>query len=348
MNQRKFLLYPVVLFILLFLFDKLFLIESFKKYIKTDFTHIYYETREEVFLDLVTNYKNKPEKKFLIILGSSRLLYFDAQELADYYPNWEIYNLSSAVTTPAYYYYYLEKIYENGIKPSLIIMESDPNQFNKNSPVFKGSNLTYSFSPSFVLRNFYIFGKDNLSFYFAKYLFAISKNKPYFDKAYSRLKDPNFKSISTMQDVTRNFLIQNKGNALSLVDVFVERNFFSLESTSQRTMDWVYANYQPSEMQYEFYKKSLKKINENNTPILLVWPQSSPPMQKLIKEASFTEKWLAMIKEINNQYNYELLDMDSTDEYYCNTFVDGGHIAKDCYRPFFRYLMALYVKKFTK
>jgi hypothetical protein len=48
----------------------------------------------------------------MVILGSSRLLYFDAEQLREYYPDWKIYNFSSAVTTPAYYAYNLEKIRE--------------------------------------------------------------------------------------------------------------------------------------------------------------------------------------------------------------------------------------------
>lgn len=37
--------------------------------------------------------------------------------------------------------------------------------------------------------------------------------------------------------------------------------------------------------------------------------------------------------------------MDDTDAYSCNTFVDGGHIAKDCYRPFIRFIMSEYYKQ---
>jgi hypothetical protein len=36
--------------------------------------------------------------------------------------------------------------------------------------------------------------------------------------------------------------------------------------------------------------------------------------------------------------------MDATEDYYCNAFVDGGHIAKDCYHPFMRYAMSEYFK----
>lgn len=343
MLKNKFLFYPILLLIIFFSLDKILLIEDIKKYIKTDFTYIYYESREKVYQMILEDPEiiNK-NKKFMLILGSSRLLYFDQDEMKDIYPDWVIYNLSSAVTTPAYYYYYIEKLFDAGVFPDYILIESDPNQFNANSPVFKGSNLTYSFDTSFVLRNALIFGKDNVSFYLGKKLFAVGKNKPYLDTAWKRYRDPNFVNISMMQDLTRDMLLKNKGSAISIVDVFVEKNYAMLESTSRRTIDWVFMAYKPSEMQYSFYEKLLKKISEKNITTVIVWPQSSPPMQELIKNAAYTKEWLERINSLNQKYGMTIRDMDDTEKYTCNTFVDGGHMAKDCYRPFLRYVMSEY------
>ena len=343
MLKNKFLIYPVILLLVLFSFDKIFLLDSIKKYIKTDFTYIYYESRDDVF-NLILNDPEiqKRDKKFMLILGSSRLLYFDPEEMREFYPDWVIYNLSSAVTTPAYYYYYLEKLFDAGVYPDYILLESDPNQFNSNSPVFRGSNLTYSFDLPFVLKYAHLFGKDNVSFYLGKKLFAISKNKPYLDTAYKRYRDPNFGSISAMQDLTKDYLLKNRGNAISIVDIYVEKNFAMLEETSKRTIDWVFSSYKPSEMQYTFYEMILQKISQKKIPTVVVWPQSSPPMQKILKSSFFTTDWKNRLDSINKIYNVVLRDMDDTESYTCNTFVDGGHIAKDCYRPFLRYVMTEY------
>nr|HNI25023.1 DUF1574 family protein [Leptospiraceae bacterium] len=213
--KNKFLLYPVFLLLFLFLFDKIFLIEFFKPYIKPDITtHIYYETRNDLLKILGADDEVRTKKKkLMVILGSSRLLYFDAEQLREYYPDWKIYNFSSAVTTPAYYAYNLEKILEKGIVPDFILLETDPNQFNANSPVFKGSNLTYSFDLPFVLKNAGLFGKDYVSFYLGKFLFAVGKNKPHLDTAFKRASDPNFQTILAMQNATRDFLLKNLGHA---------------------------------------------------------------------------------------------------------------------------------------
>ncbi len=347
MLKNNFFYYPILLFIFLFILDKIFLLEKVKAFIKPDFTHIYYEVREDLFEQLLKDEEVKlKKKKLMIILGSSRLLYFDAKELKEFYPNWTFYNFSSAVTTPAYYYYYLEKFLKHKIYPDLLLLETDANQFNANSPVFKGSNLTYSFNPSFVLKYWNLFGKENLSFYFGKYFFAVGKNKPYLDTAYKRYKDPNFLAIIAMQDYTRNFLLANQGNALSLVENYVEKDFGSLIATSQRTLDWVYTNYEFSNMQFAFYEKILEEIKSQQIPLLIVIPQVSIPLQKLLRESKFYRLWKEKIDSTTEKYNYKILDMAEDENYYCNAFVDGGHIAKDCYHAFMRFVMMKYYAQY--
>lgn len=345
MIRNKFLLYPLILFLFLFLVDKIFLLDSVKSYIKTDFTYLYYETKEELFDLLVKNHKEgKLKKKLMIVLGSSRLLYFDHKELTEFYPDWDIYNFSSAVTTPAYYYYYIERILKNGIQPTLILLESDPNQFNQNSPVFKDSNLTYSFDLPFILKNANLFGKDYVSFYLGKTLFASSKNKPLIQNAFQRLKSSERQAISEMGNTVRKLLLENKGHSISLVENYYERDFGMLEATSQRTMDWLYRNYKDSEMQYTFFEYILRDVKAKNIDMIIVWPQSSIPMQKLMKSTNYVKDWQSKVGNIASKYGFSILDMDNTSDYYCNSFVDGGHISKDCYRPFIRYVMSEYYR----
>lgn len=345
MKNKKFLLYPVFLFLFLFAFDKIFLIDKVRSYVKSDFTYIYYETREDLFESLKTR---KSDKKLMIILGSSRLLYFDSKDLEQFYPNWDIYNFSSAVTTPAYYYYYLEKILDAGIKPDFVLLESDPNQFNSNTPVFKNSNLTYSFNLPFILRHANLFGKEYVSFYLGKFLFASSKNKPHLDTAYKRLTDPRYEVIAKEGHKIKEMLLESKGHSKSLVENFVERDFGILQATSQRTIDWLFSSYKESEMQYSFYEKILSKLSENKIKTVIVWPQSSLPMQDLMRKSETVGKkvslWFTKVNSISGKYGYTVRDMDATEDYYCNTFVDGGHIAKDCYHPFMRYVMSEYFK----
>ncbi|MCB1193230.1 MAG: DUF1574 domain-containing protein [Leptospiraceae bacterium] len=346
MKNKKFLFIPVVLFLFLFLLDKIFLLDAVKPYIKSDFTYIYYEAKTDLLKQLIQRAKaGKQQKKLMILLGSSRLLYFDAKELEEFYPDWDIYNFSSAVTTPAYYAYFLERLIEGGVRPDLIVMESDPNQFNESTPVFKNSNLTYSFDLPFIMKYSFVFGKEYVSFYLGKFLFASSKNKPYLDIAYKRLKDPNHKIIYDMRKKVRDHLLTNKGHAMSPVEGFIEKDFARLQATSERTVAWLFSNYIESEMQYTFFENILQKIKNAKIPLIVVWPQSSLPMQELLKSAKSTDRWWTKTKGLVERYGFKLHDLDNTDEFYCNSFADGGHMARDCYHPLMRFVMLQYYKE---
>lgn len=349
MKSKNFLFYPIILFIALFLIDKIFLLDSIRLLIKSDFTYVYYETKEKLFGIFVDKYKSgeltKDNKKVMVILGSSRLLYFDNKDLEEFYPNWEIYNFSSAVTTPAYYWYYLEKIYREGIQPDLIVLETDPNQFNVNS-IFKESNLTYSFDFPFIWRYARIIGREYFNYYVGKSLFAVKVNKPYLDAAWKNYNNPNLPYVEAMKENIRTSLISNKGHASSPVEDFFERDANVLQATSQRTIDWLFSSYQPSEMQFAFYRMILENTKQKEVPLLIVWPQSSKSLQDRLKNNPILDSWVADVGRINSEFGYTIHNMDDTTDYYCNSFADGGHIAKDCYRPFIRYLMLQYFKEY--
>src|SRR5690606_36217859 len=120
----------------------------------------------------------------------------------------------SAVTTPAYYWYFLEQILDAGDKPDLVVLETDPNQFNINS-IFKESNLTYSFDFPFILRYITLFGRDYFNYYLGKTLFAVKVNKPFLDAAYRNYNNPNLPYVEAMKDTIRTSLIEIKGHASS-------------------------------------------------------------------------------------------------------------------------------------
>ncbi|WCL47770.1 DUF1574 domain-containing protein [Leptospira sp. GIMC2001] len=349
MKTKKFLFYPIILFAFLFLVDKIFLLDSVRLLIKSDFTYVYYETKSQLLDIFIDKYKKgeltKDNKKVMVVLGSSRLLYFDSKELEQFYPDWEIYNFSSAVTTPAYYWYFLEQILDAGVKPDLVVLETDPNQFNINS-IFKESNLTYSFDFPFILRYIGLFGRDYFNYYLGKTLFAVKVNKPYLDAAFRNYNNPNLPYVEAMKDTIRTSLIENKGHATSPVEDYFEKDASSLEATSQRTIDWLFASYKPSEMQFEFFDIILKNTREKEIPLIIVWPQSSKSMQDRLRANPILDSWKKDINAVTDKYQYKIHNMDDTKEYYCNSFADGGHIAKDCYRPFIRYLFLQYFKDY--
>ena len=347
MIKHKFLAYPIFLLLAMFLIDKLFLIDIVKNSFKKDFTHIYYETRQDVLENLKLNYpKFKDKKKLLIILGSSRLVYFSNSELKSFYPNWEIYNLSSAVTTPAYYFYFIEKIFELNIKPDLIVLETDSNQFNYSSEnIFKKSNLTYSFDLGFILKYADIFGTEYRDFYIRNTLFAVSKNKPYFNSLWQKISEGSLIKVNLIAAYTKNYLIENKGHSFSHLEDYYEKDFGKLQESSFQSFNWAFKDYKDSNLQFTFYEKVLQTLKKEKIPTIILKPQVSPPLEALFKKDEKIKQWQVKTTKLTNKYNFDLIDLSKSEEFYCNAFADGGHMGKECYRPLMRFIMSEYYRK---
>ncbi|EQA46570.1 PF07611 family protein [Leptospira broomii serovar Hurstbridge str. 5399] len=339
---KPYLFYPVLLFLFIFLVDKLFFLEKVRDYLKTEFTYIYYDVKQDLLKELIREYGNqareKPKKKLVVLMGSSRMLYFKNQEILDFYPDWDVYNFSSAVTTPAYYLYFLERMTEAGVKPDFLVMEADPFQFNANSTTFKKSNLANSFDLRFILSHAWDLGRENVNYYLGNTFFGVSKNKPYLSNVVNRLTNQKFEMAELIKKMTIDSLYKDKGNAFSPAGAFVERDFGKLEDSSIRTIGWIYPKYAPSEMQFKFYENILSLVRENRIPTLVVRPEVSLPLEKLLDELKIPAPWWERILPINKSYGIPFIDMAEAKDYDCNAFADSGHMAIDCYRPFLRFI----------
>ncbi|MFB5651222.1 DUF1574 domain-containing protein [Leptospira wolffii] len=343
---RPFLLYPVALFLFVFLVDKLFFLDKVRDYVKVELTYIYYDVKQDLLKEMISKYgKNapeKPSKKLVLLMGSSRMLYFKNSEILDFYPDWEVYNLSSAVTTPAYYLYFLERLFEGGVKPDYLVLEADPFQFNANSTTFKKSNLANSFDLRFILTHAWDLGRENVNYYLANYFFGVSKNKPYIANVISHLTSKKYEQAELIKQLTVDSLHKDKGNAISPAGGFVEKDFGKLEASSARTIGWIYPKYAPSEMQFEFYEDILSLVKSKGVPTIVVRPEVSLPLEDLLAELGIPAPWWERIRPINAKFGIPIIDMTEAKDYDCNAFADSGHMAVDCYRPFLRFLRMRY------
>ncbi|BDA80850.1 hypothetical protein LPTSP3_g37800 [Leptospira kobayashii] len=345
MKGKPYLLYPLFLLIFLFFVDSFFRIPYIQFLTKLDLTAVNYSAKKALLDSLIEKGNLKKDKKLMIILGSSRLLYFDAKDLKEFYPDWEIYNLSSAVTTPAYYDYQLTRLLDSGVVPDLILMETDPNQFNHNS-VFKISNLTYSFDLFYVLKNMDLFGKDNVSFFLGRKLFAVGTYKPYIDQMWKNYRNPELAGFLSMNQTTFDFIVKNNGHGLSPIDNYVEKDANVLELTSHRTLDWLFASYHPSEMQYGFYEKILSRLQSEKIKSIIIWPTSSPNFEKLVHKEKLVKTWEERIDLLSSKYDQKIMKLKDEPSYSCNAFADGGHVAKECYHSLMRAVLMEYFRRY--
>jgi len=345
MKRNTFLFYPIILFIGILLIDQIFRIPYIQLLTKLDLTPVNYTAKKDLLEKIIQNKEQLKKKKLMVILGSSRLLYFDADDLSAFYPDWEIYNLSSAVTTPAYYDYNITKLLDAGIKPDLVLLETDPNQFNQNS-IFKISNLTFSFDLGYVLTNASLFGKEHVSFFLGRRMFAVGTYKPYLDQMWRNYTNSNLAGFISMRQTTYDHILSHNGHGLSPIDNYVEKDVNMLDMTSHRTLDWLFASYLPSEMQFAFYEKILTRLKEEKIKSIVVWPVSSPNFEALLSTHPALESWEKKVDEVSNELGSPVLKLKKDPNYTCNAFADGGHISKECYHSLMRAVQLEYFQRF--
>ncbi len=357
-DLKKAFLFPLLVFLAYFAAEKIFLLPTIKRLTQSDPTFLYFEYKSQLLQDMekmnhaiqLERQKNHfaPEyrgKKTILIMGSSRLLYFDYKNFQKSYPDWEMFNFSAPVTTPAYYAYVLERVLERGIVPDYIVMESDPFQFNDGSDAFVKSNLGYSFDIRFLFSHMELFKKSEISYFLARNLFAAYRYPPEFSNMIRRIKNPGDPRLMTFDLVDR-YQRENRGCGKSILpkEDWYERDFSRLETGSQKTIRWLYGNYILSDRQFQFLQLALSEARAKKIPVLLVRPPVSRPMQRMLDNDGRINQavveWHERVKKLETSFHTDLLDLTkSNPDFFCNTFMDGSHMSLDCYEPFLTAIM---------
>ncbi|MCR9144666.1 MAG: DUF1574 domain-containing protein [bacterium] len=285
--------------------------------------------------------------KTMMVLGSSRLLYFDYSRFDRNFPDWEMFNFSAPVTAPAYYLYILERALDRGVKPDYLVLETDPFQFNSGSDAFRRSNLGFSFDFPFIFKYFSHFRRTDVSYFFARNLFAGYRYPPDPENIRTRLRNsshPMLLAVPTLDAYQR----ANRGAGKNVIprDSWFERDFATLELSSERTLGWLYGNYDLSDRQFYFFEEILKRAKAEGIPVTLVRPQVSRPMTRMLntlpRYAEKIAEWERRAEAIMQRYDATYLDLSASEDYYCNSFVDGSHMAMDCYHPMLVLVMRQY------
>lgn len=348
--KRWYLLIPVFPVLLVFLVDKVAGLDSVKKYTQNDATYLYYDYKWEMLEELKV-YEQKRQQgekvppKLLIVIGSSRLLYYNYESFRRNFPLWEVYNFSAPVNSPAYYAFMLERILETGVRPDLVLMETDPFQFNENSPGFQKSNLGFTFDLRFILSNFNLFERDEVSGFLARTLFHGYRYKPDLAAAIDRARKPDSRMLIALNELDR-YQRENNGNGKSIIpkENWYERDYASLAVTSKMTTGWIYGNYEMSDRQWTFFENAISLLKENQIDLILIRPQVSRPMTALLRGSpeiqKATEYWQKQLESYG--LTDRLLDLSDGDPFYCNVYVDGSHMAQECYDPMLTAVMDLH------
>lgn len=347
MKKNKIFFYPLLLAILIFLIDKIFTIREIQLLTQKDATFLYYQYKEKLFEKLKETYKER-NKKILIIIGSSRLMFINYSDFKKIYPEWELFNFSVPVNSPAYYLYTIEKIIKEKIKPNLVILETDPFQFNEYSPGFRKSNLPYTFDLTFVIKYFNLFEREEVSEFLGYLLFAGKKYPPDLFTLIERIQNPQDKLLKLFHKTIE---YQEKNNGCGLPPIPIKewyvRNLSEIEQSAKGTLEWLYKDYKFSERQWIFLKKTNELLKTNQIHYIFVKPQLSPITEEILNKNPKTQIAYSIWKEKMKEITIEekIIDFSKNKNFFCNTFVDASHMSLECYDPLLYEIIGNYYKE---
>ena len=358
-RKNKYLAFPLVVFLLYFVADKACLSERMKLLTQRDAVFLYFDYKPKLIDEMEQVYRKMEaerrtgklpyRRKLMLVLGSSRMMFFNYEQFARNFPDWELFNFSAPVTAPAYYAFILERILERGIRPDYLLVETDPYQFNGGSEVFVRSNLAHSFDLRFVLSHWASFSSDEISFYLARSLFAGYRYPPNLVHLRQRLENPQNPRLLWL-DALDQHQKKNRGAGRSLVprENWYETDFARLEGIARKDLFRMYSRYRISDRQFAFLTELLGRAQSAGAVTLLIRPQVSRPAERLLGEdralLGQVAAWEQRLKKETAPFGTPYVDLSRRPDYYCNTFFDASHMALDCFHPMLVLVMREYEK----
>lgn len=369
--RHPYLIFPLILLLGLFAFDRIFLIPSIKTQLISwkKVEPPLYESREDLFEQLVEKHNDyrKEDRSIALILGSSRSAEFSSSTFETLLgKKLAVYNFSAPLAPPSFYAYYLEKTLDHQIAPEFVIIEADPLVFTDRSIRY---SLSYSYSPEFVLSNLDFFRdvpgdvwdyRGGFSFqeaetYFLKQMFALYKypldpdviqenNKsillPHPEKGLVRMTNAQFRD-QMVQDIET---INTKALG-GIPNLLQFRNpLINLEKDATNTFQRMgLDSYRISPTQVHFFVSMLETLAEKKIPVYVYWPVASKPLYTKMVESGFTDpgnpgSFYSQLKRKIHQIEWKnpgskirLLDYQNKNNLTCRNFADSFHLAGACF-----------------
>ncbi len=361
-SKQKYILYPILLCLVLFVLDKVFFLDviventhSWKKIERS-----FYDYKENLYEVMLQNRKSYPDRKIGIILGSSRSGEFDSKGIEKLFPNTDTYNFAAPFGPTSFQYYWMERILSSNIPVSFFMVEIDPLLFTRSAITY---SLNGSYDFKFVLEHtdFYRsstsdpwkttsvgFSVDESETYFLKKLFALYKYPIDVGAIKANNEEiqigfiPGLSTGITGKEHKREFLkkliVANREllGAMPNEIKFANADFF-LEKDAENIYQTHMNPYRISITQIAFFKQILHLMEGKNIPVIFYYPVVAPALKTRLERngvlSDFQAKTKDLIQEHNTKSNtkFFIVDPSNSNEWKCKDFVDALHLSGACF-----------------
>ncbi|TGM36795.1 DUF1574 domain-containing protein [Leptospira biflexa] len=368
-------LYPFLLVLVLFLFDKIFflpiIVENTYSWKKIE--RKFYELKEDLFEVMLDVSEKDPSKQIGLILGSSRSGEFDSEMVEEFFPNTNSFNFAAPFGPPSFQAYWLERVLKTKLPIRYVLIEVDPLLFSKSSIDY---SLNGSYDNLYVLNHIDFFRSktvdpwstkttgfsvDEAEVYFLKKLFALYKYPldPSAIKANNKEIEigffPGLSSGITGKEHKRGYIDKIKlVNRVKFGALPNEIKFANMDLFLERDAEAMYNQYlrgsSLSPTQIFFFNKMLHLLEGTGIPVIVYFPAVSEPLRRKMQTDGLLERFnleirnqVSLVSKVPNSKFY-VIDPNVDPNWKCKDFVDSLHLSGACFPNLLPILFPKYLR----
>ena len=368
MLKKKYLLFPLLIFVAALVVDKLPFALGLQDYFLNTFSFLNYDHKVRLKAELKAYLQQPDRRKALVIFGNSRTMSFDNQQLEREHPDWILFNFSVPGGVSDYFLRYMEEFQAEGIRPDYIYFAVTPQAFNATPATVMDEVMLNGLTPGFVFRHMDRYSVDDLSNYAAKQLFWSYQYRLSLRNILHRLRNGSAeaKQFRKFWEFTERSLEDSRGSVFFAVGGKSPTDSEGMARQARDIWRGFFSPFVLSEDQMYFTEECLRIAGEMNVPARLVWARVSPQLRALKEGGSadpassrivqgdhptVREVWQPALDALANKYGRTMLDMNYGPGFSCERYYDASHLAGDCFKEFADYLIgaiALETKPETK
>lgn len=341
MKSRPFLVYPCILFLLIFTIDKVFLLPIFHEEFLQAGNSVFYHQRK-VLRERLSKDEKLKETKLALVFGDSRSYPYSEIGIPEKErKDWSLYNFSGPQGIPMYSYISLKRILDSGIKPNLVILSLSPEAFD-DTKGFIGSpflrmgcdsecrDIVWNDIP---LKNKWEYVLDKL--------FAIRSVELNLSLFFSRLKSGKMKEYKALYN--QEFQLVNYSKGEYLMYATTANPVEKLKKDTARVTALYMRSFTLGESQFPYVKKLIDLANENGFQLMVVWPKVYGEYYKFYEKYDIANIWWAKIIGGHTQKNVTFLNMNEKNS--CDLFNDASHQSVFCFVEQMDLIWRIYAEK---
>jgi len=325
--SRPFLFYPVILFFVILLIDKIFLLPVFHGEFLQAGNSVFYHQRRVLADRLVGDPKIK-ETKLALVFGDSRSYpYSELGIPKEKQKDWSLYNFSGPQAIPMYSYFWLDELLKRGVKPGFVILSLSPEAFDDSKGLVNSPFLRLACDKE-CLDSVWkdVPWKDRYEHWLDQ-VFAIRAIEPNMGLFISRLKSGKLKEYKAFYNQEYQLINYTKGDYLMYATTANPTE--KLEKDAVRISAIYMRSFQMGKSQLPYVKAFLELTKQNNIKTLVVWPKVYGKYFKEYEKYNIKNVWWSQISELTKSYG--AIPYDMNEESKCDLFNDASHQSVFCF-----------------